>query len=191
MKTTIINQEQCHNLVHKLIREITSSQWRPDYIVGINPGGLYPALLISQYLNVPLKTLEVNLKTGSTVCDCGMAEDAFGPSESDRFVEEDAGAVSEAASNLLGDGDINTNILLVKDINESGDTFNWILNDWPSLCFPNDPRWQNVWNNNVRFAVLLDNLSSNCKVEMDYAGLEINKNENPQQVIFHWEHWWE
>ena len=82
------------------------------------------------------------------------------------------------------------NILIVDDINDQGTTLNWIINDWKSSCLPNDPCWDEVWNQNVRFAVLVDNLSSNCEYGMDYVGMEVNKAENDVWVDFPWEDWW-
>jgi hypothetical protein len=64
------------------------------------------------------------------------------------------------------------------------------MKDWPSSCFPDDPSWSEVWNNNVKFAVLVDNLSSKCDVKMDFTGMEINKAENDVWVDFPWEDWW-
>jgi hypoxanthine phosphoribosyltransferase len=123
--------------------------------------------MISHYLNIPMRPLQVSLRDGGDcVSDLGMAEDAFGHLE-----------------NLK-------NILLVDDINDTGATFNWIMKDWPSGCFPDDPTWEEVWNDNVRFAVVVDNLSSKCEAPMDYVGKEINKAENDVWVDFPWEDWW-
>jgi hypoxanthine phosphoribosyltransferase len=123
--------------------------------------------MISHYLNIPMRPLQVSLRDGGDcVSDLGMAEDAFGHLE-----------------NLK-------NILLVDDINDTGATFNWIMKDWPSGCFPDDPTWEEVWNDNVRFAVVVDNLSSQCEAPMDYVGKEINKAENDVWVDFPWEDWW-
>jgi hypoxanthine-guanine phosphoribosyltransferase len=82
-------------------------------------------------------------------------------------------------------------ILIVDDINDTGATFNWIMEDWPSGCLPNDPTWKKVWNNNVKFAVVVDNLASQCNVKMDFVGMEINKAENDVWVDFPWEDWWQ
>ena len=82
-----------------------------------------------------------------------------------------------------------TNILVVDDINDSGATLNWIKKDWQSSSLPNDPRWETVWNNNVRFATLVNNEASEFK-DVDYTGLTINKMENPQWIVFPWEIWW-
>ena len=76
------------------------------------------------------------------------------------------------------------------DINDTGATFNWIMQDWPNLCLPNDEDWKWVWNNNVRFAVVVDNLSSKCNVKIDYSGMEVNKAENDVWIDFPWEIFW-
>jgi group I intron endonuclease len=47
-----------------------------------------------------------------------------------------------------------------------------------------------VWNNNVKFAVIVDNLSSKCSVKMDFVGMEVNKAENNVWIDFPWEDWW-
>lgn len=150
---------------HNIIRSMQQDNWKPDYIVGLTRGGLTPANLISQYLDVPMETLKVRLRDGDPdECESNlwMAEDAFN----------------------------GKNILIVDDINDSGATLNWIKSDWPSGCYPNDPKWKDVWNNNVRFAVLVDNQNSKF-YDVDYLGLEINKAENDVWVVFPWENWWE
>ncbi len=194
MNKLIINQRELETLVSKIGREILIGSWRPDYIVGLNRGGLVPAVLLSHYLNLPMHTLDVRLRDGESDPESNlwMAEDALGPHSRDRFVENpvDVAGVFEAAVDLLEQGDTYKNILIVDDINDTGATFNWIMKDWPSGCFPEDPTWDEVWNNNVKFAVLVDNLASQCKVKMDFVGKEINKAENDVWVDFPWEDWW-
>ncbi len=193
MNKLIINQHELESLVSKIGREILMGSWRPDYIVGLNRGGLIPAVLLSHYLNVPMYTLDVRLRDGESDPESNlwMAEDALGPNSRDRFVadENDIGGILSAASDLLENGTYKE-ILIVDDINDTGATFNWIMNDWPSGCFPEDPAWDEVWNNNVKFAVLVDNLASKCNVKMDFVGKEINKAENDVWVDFPWEDWW-
>jgi len=82
------------------------------------------------------------------------------------------------------------NILVVDDINDTGATFNWIMEDWQSSCLPNDARWNHVWNQNVKFAVIVDNLASKCNVKMDFAGIEVDKSDKDVWIEFPYEEWW-
>jgi len=193
MNKLVINQNQLNGLVSKICRDITLSGWRPDYIVGLTRGGLVPAVMISHYLNVPMYSLGVSLRDNNMEPESNlwMAEDALGPNSRERYVENpvDVAGILEAASDLLENGTYKE-ILIVDDINDTGATFNWIMKDWPSGCFPNDPSWSEVWNNNVKFAVLVDNLASQCEAKMDYVGMEVNKAENDVWVDFPWEDWW-
>ena len=168
MSKIYYSDRQIRTAVHKIIRDINNDAWRPDYVVGLNRGGLTPAVMISHYLDIPMHTLDVSFRDSSA-----------GP-ESNLWMAEDA----------LGYSTDPVNILIVDDINDSGRTLNWIKKDWPSGCLPKDERWQTVWNNNVRFAVVVDNQASNFK-DVDYSGIEINKIENPVWCVFPWESWWE
>jgi xanthine phosphoribosyltransferase len=178
MNKLILNQEKFNNLVSKICRDITVSGWKPDYVVGLTRGGLLPAVMLSHYFNVPCETLKVSLRDGAE-CESNlwMAEDAFG-------------YVNDPDAILKFDTRLAKNILIVDDINDSGATLNWIMRDWPSGCLPNNNQWDHVFNNNVRFAVIVDNLASDCDVEMDYVGMEINKAENDVWVDFPYEDWW-
>ena len=163
MNKLIIDNTKFQSLVAIICRDISNDNWKPDYIVGISRGGLLPAVMISHYLNIPMKPLQVSLRDHEgCVSDLGMAEDAF-------------------------DG---KNILIVDDINDQGNTLNWIMQDWPSGCYPYDERWDNIWGSNVRFAVVVDNLSSQCSKGMNYWGMEVNKAENDVWIEFPYEEWW-
>ena len=163
MNKRTVTWPELQHLVSKICRDIAASNWRPDYIVGITRGGLVPAVLISHWLDVPLETLKVSLRDeGQTESNCWMSEDAFN----------------------------GKNILIVDDINDSGATINWIIEDWKSTCLPTDPVWNDVWNKNVRYAVLFDNLASDAVIAADYTGIEINKAENNTWIDFPFEDWW-
>jgi len=161
--------------LHDIIRCMSTDNWRPDYIVGLTRGGLAPALMLSHYLEIPMHTLNVSLRDSELgpESNCWMAEDAFGHISYDPMVSSDG----------------RKNILIVDDINDTGATLNWIRQDWQSSCLPNDERWSEVWGNNVRTAVLIDNAASNFK-DVDYVGLHINKLEEPIWCVFPWEEWW-
>ena len=163
MNKRLIKFKEFKLLVLNMCSTIQRTGWKPDYIVGISRGGLLPAVMISQYFNIPMKPLQVSLRDNiETVSDLGMAEDAYN----------------------------NKNILIVDDINDQGTTLNWIMKDWPIGCFPDDPKWEGVWGNNVRFAVVVDNLSSKCNVGMNYWGMEVNKAEKDVWIEFPYEEWW-
>jgi hypoxanthine phosphoribosyltransferase len=182
MNKLVIDDAKLKSLVASICRDITNSGWRPDYIVGITRGGAAPAVMMSHYFGVPMKPLQVSLRDDvECVSDLGMAEDAFGYVSS----EEQEVICSR------WDPSHRKNILIVDDINDQGSTIDWILKDWPSGCMPNeDSVWETVWHNNVRFAVLVDNLASKCSIGIDYVGMEINKAEEDVWVDFPWETWW-
>ena len=193
MKKLIINQCEAQGLVANIARNILVGNWKPDYIVGIVRGGLVPAVMLSHYLNIPMHTLNVSLRDGEGgESNLWMAEDALGPNSRERFIENpvDVAGILEAASDLLENGGTYKNILIVDDINDQGTTLNWIMKDWRESCFPDDPSWDEVWNNNVKFAVLVDNLASKCDVKMDFVGMEVNKAEKDVWIDFPWEDWW-
>lgn len=194
MKKRVVSWQEYQGLVGKICRDISVSGWRPDYVVGITRGGLLPATMISHYLDIPCHALGVSLRdhTGQET-NTWMAEDALGPQTNEREINDpsDIGGILEAASDLLENSEFCKNILIVDDMNDSGATLNWIMEDWRSSCFPDDPAWdEEVWNGNVKFAVLFDNLASNCNVKMDFVGEEINKAENDVWIDFPYEDWW-
>ena len=159
--------------VQTLCRELHSDQWYPDYIVGVTKGGLVPATMIAHYLHCRMETLKISLRDGGE-CESNlwMAEDAFG--------YQDGKSVPE----------LRKNILIVDDINDSGATLNWIREDWPSGCMPNDPDWNSIWGHNVRVAFLYNNAASNSMTRVNYHAKQINKRERDEWIVFPWENWW-
>ncbi len=159
-------------LVLDLIRQMSNDNWKPDYIVGVNRGGLTPAVMISHFINVPMLTLDVKLR------------DHISQPESNTSMPLDA---------LEG-----RQILIVDDINDSGETFNWIINDWRSTlspevmygAIPHAPTERLLlWRRNIRFAVLTENLASDFH-EVDYSVETVNKLEDDVWIVFPWEQWW-
>lgn len=168
MNKLIINNTEFKGMLISIARQMAKDNWRPDYIVGLTRGGLQAAVMLSHYLDVPMHTLNVSLRDATTGPESNlwMAEDAFGCYGPPK------------------------NILIVDDINDQGSTLNWIMEDWKSGCFPTGERWDTLWGTNVRFAVLVDNLSSKCVRKVNYCGLEINKAEEDVWVEFPYEEWW-
>ena len=92
--------DQIDRWTTRIALDILKTDWRPDYIVGLTRGGLVPGVLLSHLLGVPMHTLKVQLRDGEedTEMNCWMPED-----------------VVKA-----------TNVLIVDDINDTGDTLAWI-----------------------------------------------------------------
>ncbi len=159
--------------IHEIIREMAADDYKPDYVVGLTRGGLVPAVMISHYLGVPMHSLGVSLRDG----------DGFGP-ESNCWMAEDAYGYKSV------DDQEPKRILIVDDINDSGATLNWIREDWQSGCMPADTeRWDSIWGNTTRFAVMINNEASDFK-DVNYVGQSINKLEEPIWCVFPWEEWW-
>ena len=175
--------------VHNIIRAMNNDGWRPDYIVGLNRGGLVPAVLLSHYLDITLHTLNVSLRDFSVnssgpESNLWMAEDAFG------YVPHEDTGLTVSADRIVSNPAFRKNILIVDDINDSGATLNWIKEDWAAGCLPNESAvWDNVWGDNVRFATLINNEASSFK-NINYVGKYINKVENDEWCVFPWEEWW-
>jgi hypoxanthine phosphoribosyltransferase len=180
-----IDQAVLRGHIHQILRAMAKEDWRPDYVVGITRGGLIPAVMISQYLEVPMHTLGISFRDAELGPESNlwMAEDAFG------YVSWE-GVVPAPADRVTTDPALRKKILIVDDINDTGRTLNWIKEDWPSGCLPTDPAWQDIWHDSVRFATIVDNSASEFK-DVDYTGLTINKHENPSWIVFPWEQWWE
>ena len=66
-------------------------------------------------------------------------------------------------------------ILIIDDINDTGATFQYILDNFGKHV------------DRIKFAALINNKPS--KVKVDYHGYEINKEEMPSWIVFPWEEW--
>jgi len=149
-----ITQEMMSTAVLDIVSQMYSDEWRPDYIVGVTRGGLIPAVMMSHYTGIKMHTLDVRLRDGDE-------------HESNAWMHDDA--------------QCGTNILVLDDINDTGETFQWIKEDW---------KLENIKDDfvNVRFATLIDNVPS--KFDVDYTSIEINKAEDPAWIVFPFEEWW-
>jgi hypoxanthine phosphoribosyltransferase len=163
MKKIYYTWSDVESQTQEILRQIALSDWRPDYVVGLTRGGLAPANLVSQYLEVPMECLKVSLRDdgGEPEHNLWMAEDAYN----------------------------GKNILVVDDINDSGATLDWIKADWEDFHPSKREPWATIWNNTVRFAVLVNNEASKYK-RIDYSCIDINKVEEPSWIVFPWEDWW-
>lgn len=71
----VISQSEVKGFVLEILRSMQADAWVPDYIVGINRGGLVPANMISQYLDIRLVTLDVSFSTNNFESNLWIPED--------------------------------------------------------------------------------------------------------------------
>lgn len=162
MKKIYYSWSQIEGACLEIARQISLDNWKPDYIVGVTRGGAIPSVMLSQFLEIPMRPLEVSLRDGGQcVSDLGMAEDAYAGKK----------------------------ILIVDDINDQGSTINWIKNDWESGCFSNDPKWKEIWGENVRIAVLTHNFGSKFE-DPNYFAWTVDKREEDCWLVYPWEEFW-
>ena len=55
-----ISHDDVHNQVHNIIRQMTKDNYCPDHVLGITRGGLFPAVMLSCYYNVPMSCITVS-----------------------------------------------------------------------------------------------------------------------------------
>jgi len=111
--------------------------------------------------------------------NCWMAEDAFG-----YVYQEDRDKVW---GNACSDPNKKKNILVVDDINDTGATFEWIKKDWQGGCLPDNPNWDTIWGQNVRFAVMCEKTHTQFD-GVDYVYQTIDTSEEDTWVVFPWEY---
>ena len=156
MNKRYITEEHMEKGILEIVSRMYADNWRPEYIVGITRGGLIPAVKMSHYTGIKMHTLDVRLRDGDI-------------QESNEWFQKQVKA--------------GTKILVLDDINDTGETFKWICKDWD---IPTDnARWRN---RSVRFAAIIDNIPS--KFDVDYTSFEIDKSENPEWIVFPFEEWW-
>ena len=94
----MLDEMAIYNCMNKLIREINLYGSKPDMIIGIQRGGLIPAVHLSHYYDIPLQTMTVSFRDQSNV----------------------------VGFDVLAKVDPNIKTLIIDDINDTGKTFNYI-----------------------------------------------------------------
>jgi len=188
MVKTYYSWDDAHKAAHAIALKMYKDNWRPNYIVGLNRGGLPISVMLSHLLDCNHYALDVRLRDGGEQgpeSNLWMAEDAFGYDDyklqaHNQNIQASAGVEIVTLENKH-------NILIVDDINDTGATFNWIREDWQKSCLPDDPRWDNVWNQNVRFATMCE--KTHTKFDgVDYYWKEIDTSEEDTWIVFPWEY---
>ena len=87
----------------------------------------------------------------------------------------ESGKTGDSIAWMADDAKMGKNILVVDDINDTGATFKWLSEDWGLNG-----------GDNVRFATLTENLSSDFD-GVDYYCDEVNKAEEDVWLVYPWE----
>lgn len=180
MKKKYYSWQDVESAADSIIAQLAKDEWCPEIIVGLNRGGLPLAVLLSHKLNTRMYTLDIQLRDGKED-DCEsnlwLAEWAFG------YVQ----AEDKDLYKTRWDNNKRKKILIVDDINDKGETFNWLINDWQSGCLPSEKyAWDAVWDNTTRFAVMTENLNSNF-YKVRYSWDEVNKADDNVWLCYPWE----
>ena len=148
VKKDYFTTEQMRNALIQIEDQMVHSAWMPSIILGINRGGCIPGVYLSHRINTPHEVLDIRLRDHTTKPNLSVLEKAFA---------------------------FQKKILIIDDINDSGETFNYIVKNFGK------------GNDRFKFATLINNKPSKAKV--DYQGYEIDKSKNPAWIVFPWEKW--
>ena len=140
--------QDIENMCSSIVLQMYNNNWRPDYIVGLTRGGNIPATIISNMLDIPCEAMKVSFRNDDRV-------------DKDFWLSE---LVQEK------------NILIVDDINDTGETFKWILKDW---------MLEKILHK-VKFATLTENIASDFGY-VSYYVHEVNKSEEDVWLVYPWE----
>jgi hypoxanthine phosphoribosyltransferase len=165
MRKIFYSWTDVEHMVNSINNLMFQSEWKPDYIVGLTRGGLTPAVIMSNITGIPMYTLDVRFR------DVLSDYEIFGRESNKKM----------ATQALSG-----KKILIIDDINDSGQTLKWIRQDWEETTASEMAYWDNVWGESVRVATLVDNMGSNFD-SVDYTAVEIDKRDNPAWIVFPWE----
>ena len=139
---------QMRNALLQIEDQMVHSNWMPNIILGINRGGCIPGVYLSHRLKIPHEALDVRLRDHTSKPNLAVLEKAFSYQKK---------------------------ILILDDINDSGATFQYILDNFGKH------------EHRIKFASLIHNKPS--KIIVDFKGYEINKDEVPSWIVFPWEEW--
>ena len=134
IKKNYFTTGQMRNALIQIEDKMVHSNWMPNIILGINRGGCIPGVYLSHRLNVSHEVLDIRLRDHTTKPDLRALEKAFAWQKK---------------------------ILIIDDINDTGETFQYILDNFGKR------------EDRIRFAAMINNKPS--KVKVDYHGYEINK----------------
>ena len=163
-KKIFIDFKQLKNDIKLLSKKILYSKIRDDAIIAITGGGLVPARLLRNYLNIPIYC--VNIK----------------------YYDENDNIMSNPnIVQWLSKSEINflrhKNILLVDDLNDTGSTINLVVD---LLCKTYTDKISPINFNHLGVAVLYDKIKNKNKLNNSISYYKVKDIED-YWIVFPWE----
>ena len=160
VKKRYIDCKESEGLVANVIRHIQKDNRKIMAVIGIVRGGLQPAVMLSHYYDCPLYVLDYSLRDRN---------------DAQEFTPNDGQVMSRALLHTERGG----HVLVVDDINDSGDTLTAIKNFITDENLPLD---------NWLYATLLEKCTS--RFDCDYYGEMLIDARCDDWIVFPWEDWW-
>ena len=159
IKKRFISDKESEGLVGNIIRHIQKDGRKITAVIGIVRGGLTPAVMASHYYDVPLYILDYSLRDRN---------------DAQEFSSHAIEVINKAHAHSK-DG----HILIIDDINDSGDTLDAIYNFIDQELFA--PK-------GFLYAAMLEKCTS--RFDCDYYGEIISDDRTDEWIVFPWEDWW-
>ncbi len=153
MHQQYLTYEQIEQQVESIAQQLKSGKWQPDLIVALSRGGLLPGVRLSYLLDLPCRAVNLSLRDHPT--------NQLLAQEWQQLLREDG-----------------RRVLVVDDINDSGDTILAVQQGW-------HPFVSGEFSEQVRFAVLLNKNSSS--VSANYWAQMVEHSQQHIWWVFPWE----
>ena len=157
-KKRYISQNEAEGLCAHITRHILKAGIRVKAVIGIVRGGLAPAVMLSHYYGCPLYTIDYSLRDRN---------------DAQEFSPHDSQMLSLANLQTEKGG----HVLIVDDINDSGDTLKAVKD------FVDHEYYADIF----KYVTLLEKCTS--KFDCDFYG-EMLDDSNDDWIVFPWEDWW-
>ena len=159
VKKRYITDIEVEGLLGNITRHIQKGNYKITAVIGIVRGGLTPSVMLSHYYGCPLYILDYSLRDRN---------------DAQEFNSHDVEVIRKAYSNAIKGG----YVLVVDDINDSGDTLSATYNFIDEELYAPG---------SFIYTTLLEKCTS--KFDCDFYG-ELLDDQNDDWIVFPWEEWW-
>lgn len=161
VKKRYINDTEAEGLLGNIVRHIQKDGQKVNAVIGIVRGGLTPAVMASHYYDCPLYILDYSLRDRN---------------DAQEFTNHAVEVIRKAYAHAGNNG----KVLILDDINDSGDTLKAIYDFITDELFDS---------HGFLYATLLEKCTS--RFDCDYYGEIIMDDRCDEWIVFPWEEWWQ